>query len=139
MTKKLTKKMVAAEDRKELRIAIENVLMTHQIPALTAHEIYKILCKQIIVDGTFITPGQVAGQLMILNKQNVVRKRLCPTASLTLVYVPGRVVRQYSAGMVPVAEAKNHWFMYSRRNAYFELKKARRQAFKEKHFSGKRA
>lgn len=129
---KLTKKMVYKEERTALRHAIENVLMTHQIPALTVKEIYDIVKTQVTFGESLIGPMHVAAQLINMKKTLVVGNRLCPNASLTPTMVPGRFVGQYGRGMVTVPEAKKHWFMTSRKPAFHVLRKQRHTAFETK-------
>ncbi len=130
--KKLTKKAVYKEERAALRHAIENVLMTHQIPALTVKEIYNIVKTEVTFGEELIGPMHVTAQLIEMRKTNVVAKRLCPVASLTPTQVPGRFIGRYGEGMVTVPEAKTHWFMSSKKGVAFALRKERNNAFNEK-------
>ncbi len=130
--KKLTKKAVYKEERTALRHAIENVLMTHQLPALTVKEIYDIVKTEVTFGEELIGPMHVTAQLIEMRKTNVVDKRQCPVASLKPTQVPGRFIGRYGEGLVTVPEARTHWFMSSKKGVFFEMKKGRNKAFNEK-------
>lgn len=124
--------MTYTSDRVVLQQDIFTILVESECPALTAREIYKLLDPERTVDGKPLSHQLVVGALSAMKVLVHTRHVPMVTKDLALTQVPGRVVGQYSSGMVMVPEYKSHWFLHAREREAFTLKKERRELVREK-------